>query len=249
MNKFWISAICMFLLYLPLQGQVVTGNIVDAQDRRYLETVMVTNLTTNDSAMSNFRGYFRVKASSGDSLRFTKDGFLSHTRKVESPDHIMVTLNFDSFLLPTAYVFGEQEVIRFVIPNLSQYQSLSSRPAGPGKMYLGHSESNTALTPGMTLDGPISYFTRRERQKRQYQRRLEKAARQQPYLDLINSDSVRFALRYRYGLNKQDLDSLIVEFNLYHIEHEFLDMDTETVSRLLVEFLNNNVFIRREGIW
>lgn len=124
-------------------------------------------------------------------------------------------------------------------------RALSDRPAGPGKVYAGTS-NNQSLQPGLTLDGPISYFMKSERQKRAYAKKLAFLARQKDYLDLIQSDSVMQALKYEYQLSDKDLDDLIIEFNLLNIDHQFLDMNWEQVEKMLTDFLERKTLYRKE---
>jgi hypothetical protein len=42
------------------------------------------------------------------------------------------------------------------------------------------------------------------------------------------------------------MDDLIIEFNLQHIDHQFVDMDYERVERLLIDFLDRRTRYRRQ---
>jgi hypothetical protein len=236
--------LAMLWLALPAAAQTVTGNVIDIHDQYNLKGVKVENLNTQDTFTSNDRGYFRIPAGKGDSLRFTKEGYVDHVLVVEDSEHQLVSLTFDAVGLPPAYVFGQRPSL--YIPGVSKDIDPNRRPAGPGKIYGGTSDSHQTLTPGFTMDGPISYFTRRERNKRQYRRAMEKEARQAPYLELIKSDSVMQVLKRKYKLEEKELDSLIIEFNLHHIEHEFLDLNHDQVSDLLHQFFERYYYLRPE---
>ncbi|MBS9525423.1 hypothetical protein KIH41_04380 [Litoribacter ruber] len=225
-------------------AQAVTGNVIDVQDNYNLKDVKVENIKTAETFTSNDRGYFRIGATLGDSIRFTKEGYVPHYWVVDDLEHQLIPLIFDAVGLPPAYVFGERPSL--YIPGISKDLDPDRKPAGPGRVYGGHSGSQTEMTPGFTMDGPISYFTRRERNKRQYRRAMEKEARQAPYLEIIKSDSVMHVLKSKYQLEDKELDSLIIEFNLYHIEHEFLDLDHEDVSRLLHAFFERYYYFGRK---
>jgi len=224
---------------LTIQAQVLTGNIIDVPDQYNLKGVKVENLRTSQTYMSNNRGYFRIEVEMGDSVIFSKEGYVNHIIVVKEIDHLVVPMTFDAVGLPTAYVYGDRPSI--YIPGISLDRDPDRKPMGPGRIMPGHSRSHTDLTPGVTLDGPISYFTKRERNKRQYKRAQEKLARQAPYLEVIQSDSIKQVLMNRFELQEADLDELIIGFNIFHREHEFLDMDHDTVLGLLYEFLNQNV--------
>ncbi len=214
-------------------------------DKGFLDKVWVINLQSKDSSLTNERGYFRVKGVKGDSLLVTRPYFIPKKLLVEEETHILTEIYLDARTLPRFDLYGESITIPFKAGNQSSMRSLSDRPAGPGKIYSGLS-NNEGLNPGFTIDGPISYFMKSERQKRQYARKLAFISRQQNYLDLIQSDSVMQSLKTEYNLTDKDMDDMIIEFNLLHIDHQFVDMDYERVERLLIDFLDRRTRYLRQ---
>lgn len=245
MNRAFILCVFLFLGPISAISQVVTGNVLDGLDRNFLDKVLVVNLQNGDSSITNERGYFRVRAQEGDSLVFLRYFFIPKAHVVGSEKHILVEVFLDGRTLPRFDLYAEEIVIPFRAGNLSTMRALSDRPAGPGKVYAGTS-NNQSLQPGLTLDGPISYFMKSERQKRAYAKKLAFLARQKDYLDLIQSDSVMQALKYEYRLSDKDLDDLIIEFNLLNIDHQFLDMNWEQVEKMLTDFLERKTVYRKE---
>ena len=234
-----LFSILLLLISYSIQGQVLTGNVIDVHDQYNMKGVKVENLNNSQTYTSNARGYFRIEVDLGDTVVFSKEGYVDYVLLVKDTEHMVIPLTFDAMGLPTAYVFGDRPSL--YIPGVSKDIDPDRKPMGPGWIMPGHSGSHTDLTPGVTLDGPISYFTKRERNKRQYKRALEKIQRQQDYLDVIQSDSIKQVLMERFEVNEEELDELIIGFNIYHREHEFLDMDKKTVLGLLYEFLNQNI--------
>jgi hypothetical protein len=90
---------------------------------------------------------------------------------------------------------------------------------------------------GLAVYGPISYFTKRNTQLRRYEERLEWIKRRQGYLEVIDSDSIRTELMKNYQLNRTDWDDMIIRFNEFHLNHEFLDWSKDRVIASLKEFL------------
>lgn len=245
-----MKKICLLYVFITLIpfgafSQVVTGNVIDGLDRNFLEKVLVINLQRGDSSTTNERGYFRVRAQQGDSLIFLRPYFVPKALVVGPEKHILVQVYLDGRTLPRFDLYADQIIVPFRAGNLSTMRALSNRPVGPGKVYAG-TNNNQSLQPGLTLDGPISYFMKSERQKRAYAKKLAFLARQQDYLDLIQSDSVMQALKYEYRLSDKDLDDLIIEFNLLNINHQFLDMNWEQVEKMLTDFLERKTAIRKE---
>ena len=90
---------------------------------------------------------------------------------------------------------------------------------------------------GVAIYGPISYFTRRNVQLRKYEARLEWIKRRQGYLEVIDSDSIRTELMAKYRLDRSSWDEMIIRFNEFHLNHEFLDWSKERVISNLTDFL------------
>lgn len=241
--------IILFFLGISLitqaQAQVITGNVVEGMDRNFLDNVWVINLDKKDSIITNERGYFRVKGQKGDSLLFRRDYYIPKKMVVGEDTHIFTDIYLDARTLPMFDLYGERLVIPFKAGNQSSMRSLGDRATGPGKVYMGLAD-NESLMPGLTIDGPISYFMKSERQKRQYAKKLTFLARQKDYLDLIQSDSVMQALKLEYNLTDRDMDDLIIEFNMANLDHQFLDMDWERVEQMLTDFLNQRTRYRKE---
>jgi hypothetical protein len=245
-KRFLLFSLFLFA-FSPIKifGQVVTGNVIDGLDRGFLQNVWVVNLHNNDSSLTNERGYFRVKASKGDTLLLTRNYYIPKFITLGEQRHLLTEIYMDARTLPRFDLYGDLIIMPFRAGNLSNMRSFSDRPAGPGKVYLGTSEQ---LMPGFTLDGPISYFMKSERQKRQYARKLAFLARQKDYLELIQSDSVMYALKLEYNLTDKDLDDLIIEFNLQNMDHQFLDMDWQRVEKMLTDFLDRRTrYIKEEN--
>ncbi|MCH7408608.1 hypothetical protein MM239_04320 [Belliella sp. DSM 111904] len=244
MIKSGLILILFLGLFCGAFAQNITGNVVDGLDKEYLEEVWVINLRTRDSVETNNRGYFRIPGISGDSIVFKRSYYIPTGMKIQEQFHLLVEIHMNARMLPQVNVYGRDDRVPFRIGqygNGSGLNPLSDREAGPGKIYSGLN-NNEALVPALTIDGLFSYFLKSERQKRQYAQKLAEMARQQDYLDLIQSDSVMQALKKNYELSDQDLDDLIIEFNLSNRHHQFKDMPRKVVEQRLLDF-----FDRRTG--
>lgn len=246
------SILLLFIVCLSLQcsaqAQTITGNVIDGYDKGYLEEVRVVNLTNGDSSLSNTRGYFRILGNSGDSLIFSKKYYISNQITVGKDRHFLTELYLNARTLPQFNVYANQYKVPYLVGGTASSTGMSGfsdRKAGPGKIYKGMSD-NPGLVPAITLDGLFSYFMKSERNKREYARKLALIARKKDYLDLIQSDSVMTALKLEYKLSNQDLDDLIIQFNLHNKNHEFLDMKRSMVEQRLIEFFDLRTGRRRE---
>lgn len=245
MIRFCILLLFFSAIHVPGLSQKLTGNVIDALDKAYIDKVLVINLSSSDSTITNERGYFRVSGAPGDSLLFSKENYISNTIIVGAETHFVTQIYFNARLLPTFDVYANDRAIPFNAGNVSAMRSLGNRSTGPGKVYTGLA-NNPSLQPGLTLDGPFSCFMKSERHKREYAKKLDILSRKKAYLEVIQSDSVMSALKETFLLEDRELDSLIVVFNLENQHHQFLDLNRSQVEKLLLEFFQRYAYRKRD---
>lgn len=213
-----------------------SGNVIDAWDKKYLEGVEVSVMGQNKVA-TNARGYFSVQAYLGDTILLEFPGFFEKKWVAGEDRFLLLELQDKARLLPTFQVKAEPYRFQFrdgklyIIENEEfEEKSLSQE--------ISTSRFNSPLSPqGLTIYGPISYFTKRNRQLRQYEERLDWLKRREGYLEVIDSDSIRTHLMVRYGLDRKGWDDRVIRFNQFHQTHDFLDWKKERVLEALNEFL------------
>ncbi len=221
------------LVNLCAQGRY-SGNVVDAWDKKYLEGVVVTN-GKGEKAKTNTRGYFSIFSLMGDTLVFNFPGFLEKKLVVNSEHFLFIELQDRARLLPTFQVKAEPYSFRFKDGKLILIEEPSVEETRLSQQ-VGIGVDSTSPNPGFAIYGPISYFTKRNRQLRAYEKRMEWEKRRQGYLEVIDSDSLRTSLMDSYQLDRQQWDDLILRFNVFHASHEFLDWPKVRVQEALVTF-------------
>jgi len=212
-----------------------SGNVLDSFDKKYLEGVTVS-IQGRVSVLTNSRGYFSIPGMLGDTLRLNFPGFYEQKIVLSSERFLLLQLQDRANLLPTFQVDAEPYRFRFK----------------DGKLYLSENETEAEKslsqkvttgfgTPdgggGVMIYGPISYFSKRNTQLRRYAQQLEWIKRRAGYLEVIDSDSIRTDLMTDYELNREQWDQLIIRFNEFHLQHEFLDWSAERVLASLKEFI------------
>jgi hypothetical protein len=221
------------LVNLCAQGRY-SGNVIDAWDKKYLEGVLVTN-GKGEEAKTNARGYFSISSLMGDTLVFSFPGFLEKKWVATSEYFLFIELQDRARLLPTFQVKAEPYSFRFKDGKLILIEE-SSIDETPLSQQVGIGEDSTSPNPGFAIYGPISYFTKRNRQLRAYEKRMEWENRRQGYLEVIDSDSLRTILMDSYQLDRKEWDDLILRFNAFHASHEFLDWSKARVQEALLTF-------------
>lgn len=212
-----------------------SGNVLDAFDKKYLEGVSVT-VIGKETVMTNSRGYFNVKGILGDTLMLSFPGFIDQKIILGQDKFLLLQIQDRARLLPTFQVEAEPYRFRFRDGKLylaedepKQERSLSKSVS----MGTGTSDGGG----GVAIYGPISYFSKRNTQLRKYEERLQWIKRRQGYLEVIDSDSIRTELMEVYQLDRTAWDEMIIRFNEFHLNHEFLDWSKDRVIASLKEFL------------
>ena len=221
------------LVNLCAQGRY-SGNVIDAWDKKYLEGVVVTN-GKGEEAKTNARGYFSISSLMGDTLVFSFPGFLEKKWVANSEYFLFIELQDRARLLPTFQVKAEPYSFRFKDGKLTLVEEPSLEET-PLSQQVGIGVDSTSPNPGFTIYGPISYFTKRNRQLRAYEKRMEWEQRRLGYLEVIDSDSLRTSLMDTYQLDRREWDDLILRFNAFHASHEFLDWSKARVQEALLTF-------------
>ena len=238
-----LNSTFLFLItvILILYSQVIfaqasySGNVLDATDKRYVEGVEVSVLAKEQTAMTNSRGYFSVKASVGDTLIFRFPGFIDQKIKLTADRFLLVQIQDRARLLPTFEVKGEPYAFRFRDGKLTLIDpNEKSEPSKKGEVSMS---AGTSVGGGFTIYGPISYFSKKARQERKYREKQEVLRRRQGYLAVVDSDSVRSVFMDDYQIDRNTWDKIIVRFNQAHIHHQFLDWSKEKVYARLSEFI------------
>jgi hypothetical protein len=234
--KVFFTLFYLIVISLPAFAQAsYSGNVLDSFDKKYLEGVTVS-IKGRESVFTNSRGYFSIQGLIGDTLRLNFPGFYEQKIVLSSERFLLLQLQDRANLLPTFQVDAEPYRFRFK----------------DGKLYLSENETEAEKslaqkvttgfgTPdgggGLVIYGPISYFSKRNTQLRQYAKQLEWIKRRQGYLEVIDSDSIRSELMSTYQLDRDQWDKMIIRFNQFHLHHEFLDWSKDRVFASLKEFI------------
>jgi len=226
------------LVNLCAQGRY-SGNVVDAWDKKYLEGVVVTN-GKGEEVKTNARGYFSISSFMGDTLAFNFPGFLEKKWVANSEYFLFIELQDRARLLPTFQVKAEPYSFRFRDGKLILVEETSGEKTTLSQQ-AGIAIDSTSPNPGFVIYGPISYFTKRNRQLRAYEKRMEWKKRRQGYLEVIDSDSLRTSMMDAYQLDRKEWDDLILRFNAFHATHEFLDWPKVRVQEALETYFRLEV--------
>jgi hypothetical protein len=232
------SPLLLFLFLLITEQSFAqsfySGNVIDAWDKKYLEGVEVS-VSGKEKVVTNSRGYFSIQAMLGDTLTLTFPGFIERKQVLGEERFFLLELQDRARLLPTFQVKAEPYRFRFRDGKLTLVENEEYTEQKLSQEITGGVDKFSP-NPNFTIYGPISYFTKRNRQLREYEEKLEWLKKRAGYLEVIDSDSVRTELMNKYQLDRTQWDQLIIQFNEFHQSHDFLGWSKERVLAALSEF-------------
>ncbi|GMQ27421.1 hypothetical protein [Algoriphagus confluentis] len=232
-----LSLLCIaWLISGWVQGQVTySGNVIDAIDKKYMKGVEV-RVGDNEPVLTNERGHFSIRASAGDTLRINFPGFVAKRVVLGLERMLLIEIQDQARLLPTFEVRSELFRYRFKDGRLVLVKD-EHEGEKPLSRQATTASDKSSLYPNFSIYGPISYFTRRNRQLRKYEEQLDIERRRAGYLAVIDSDSIRSSLMEKYQLDRKSWDEMIIRFNEFHRAHQFLDWSSQRVLAQLSEFI------------
>ncbi|MCS5489394.1 carboxypeptidase-like regulatory domain-containing protein [Algoriphagus limi] len=234
---------CLFIfifviLTIPSFGQAIySGNVLDSQDKGFLEGVIVSSIQNQTQVETNIRGYFSIQSFPGDTLLISFPGFISQKVVLGADRFLMIELQDEARFLPEFEVQGNAYSYRLKDGRLVlKDENELIPPSRKGEVIAG-TLSNDDGTGGVAVSGVISYFTKKARLAREYEKKKEWHARRAGYYQVIESDSIRAELMQKHALSLQQWDELVIRFNQFHLAHEFLDWPEAKVQKSLEEFI------------
>ena len=231
-----LSLLIFLFISFSASAQITySGNILDSNDKAYLEGVKVEVIGKEHNSLSNSRGYFSVKAFPGDSILISFPGFISQKKVLSTERYFLIELQDKARFLPTFEVKEKPYSYRFKDGRLVlRDENEEELPSRKGEVLVGTKSDDP--NGGITISGPISYFTKKARLAREYERKKIWHSRRAGYYEIIESDSIKQELKIKFDLDSASWDQMIIKFNQFHQAHEFLDWSKDRVQRSLFEF-------------
>ncbi|RCH54733.1 hypothetical protein DJ568_09590 [Mucilaginibacter hurinus] len=90
--KLWLLLLSCAVTNAFAQEKSVEGIVFDKDSKTRLASIRVLNTSTNQSVYNNLKGEFKINASKGDALVFTKEGYRTDTIKVDDERTLAVYL-------------------------------------------------------------------------------------------------------------------------------------------------------------
>lgn len=172
--------------------------------------------------VSDKNGKFAITAQKGDTLHFSYVGFKSLELPINSihlVTFLKITLPEDSLVLPSITIYADPNYHvplnmkgePIIIPGFNDHKS--ENPIKPGSIRGGATGVGGVPLPGAVIYGPITYFSKDEREKRKAEEAYQETRETITYQKFIVQDSVRSKLCELYRLDSAQYDQVIVRLN------------------------------------
>lgn len=211
--RFCIVIVILFSnTHLTFAQHVVTGMVADSAKMQPLPNVNIKIKNGSAIAVSDIRGYFSIPASYEDTLIFSMVGYYAKARSVKwIKEGVITYMAEEQKMLKTVEITGE-----VIVPWLKKLP-----PESPWK----NTTHNIGLTdppgfqgiatfgPGYVLKGPISRFSKYEKERKKLKKVQAENYSATGYVELVNSPEVKDKIMKDYDLTEEDYYRLLAVFN------------------------------------
>ncbi|MEQ8473268.1 MAG: carboxypeptidase-like regulatory domain-containing protein [Marinoscillum sp.] len=207
----------MFCSLASFGQHTVKGTVVD-ENEEGVGFSHVYNETIDLGKVSDIQGKFVLTAAKGDTLRFSYVGYKT-LKVIVSSSHLVnfmkVTLPRDSMLLPSITIYSDPY---YKVPLNIKGEPIFINgvslvnppdPIKAGDASFGATGVGGVPVPAISIEGPITYFSRDEREKRKAAEAYEETRETITYQRFIAQDSVRVKLSGMYALDSTQYDEVI----------------------------------------
>lgn len=201
---------------------IVSGMVID-ESGEAIGFCHVYNQTMGLGKVSDMKGNFKVTASKDDTLHFSYVGYQSLSLPVSSVhlvNFLKVTLPEDSIMLPSITIFADPNYrvpinIKgepIIIPGVSITERKEPIRAGDVRLGATTGVGNVPI-PAATIYGPITYFSKDEKEKRHAEEAYKETRETITYQRFIAQDTVKQKLCEIYQINSAQYDQVIVRLH------------------------------------
>ena len=221
-NMYLTLFLAVLISHASLSQTNIAGKIVNEQDED-IGFAHVYNKTNGLGKVSDMFGKFTLTAKKGDTIQFSFVGYQTLTMSVTSmhiSTFMKVVLPEDAQLLPTITIYADSQ---FKVPLNVQGQPIfitgvsteeEQRPLNPGKISFGTSPGVGGIpSGGVTINGPLTYFSKDEREKREAIAVKEIAKETYTYNQFVSEDSIRQKLMRIYTIDSSQYSRIIIRLN------------------------------------
>ncbi|MFY0600859.1 MAG: carboxypeptidase-like regulatory domain-containing protein [Cyclobacteriaceae bacterium] len=227
----------------------IAGKIVNI-DGDEIAFAHIYNRSNGLGRVSDINGKFDLIASKGDTIDFSFVGYQNHFIVVNSThlaSYLKVTLPENSHVLPSITIYADSE---FRVPLNPQFEPMTIEgvtidtdkpPIRPGQITAGGGEGIGGIPAGgVTINGPITYFSKDEKEKRKAVKVKKEDNERITYSQFITQDSIRQKLMYLYQIDSSQYSRLMLRLNREFPGVQKANTDEE-IWHWIINFFNEAV--------
>ena len=222
-----------------VRGQItITGMVADSATMQPLPNVNIVSIKTGKGIVSDLRGAFSLQASEGDSISFSRVGYISKILPVsEIRELVIIFLKEERRMLKTVEILDSTRVPWLPeLPPESAWQNTASGrsfTAAPGF------QGVQTFGPGYVFKGVFSRMSKGEKEKRKLARVMEENYEASDYVKLVNDRSVKGKIMKEYGLSDEEYYDLLARFNEKY-GNSIYGLENHEIVALLLRFYSRN---------
>jgi hypothetical protein len=234
-------AICLCALLLPGSAAAQTilhGMVADSATMLPLPNINIRSIKTSQITVSDIRGHFEINAYANDTLIFSSVGYYKKYVSVKSLSEAgIVFLSESQKILNTIEI--TEDVLPFGIPRLppekpwqnpTQNKRFSETPGFQGIQTFG---------PGYVLKGPISRFSKYERERKKLVKIRQQNYESRDYVTIVNSPEVKEKIMADFNLTEEDYYRILALFNEKNKDIIYQLQENELISILIMFYAEN----------
>lgn len=223
----------LLLLAMDLHAQdSVSGTVIDSATRRPLPNVSIRVKNTSVGTSTNAYGYFSVKCFKQDTIIVSAIGYITQAVSADSlTGNAFIYLKQSKTLLREITVYPSIELQGLPrIPAESPWRNPTytkeymNTPGVPNIQTFG---------PSMIVKGPISRFSKTERERRKLKKLKEENIQAGQYVLILSDSSLRRNLQETYNLKDDEFPTLIEDFNRQYPDAYLMEKD-EIISSFML---------------
>jgi hypothetical protein len=221
------ATILIFLTILVINSAYTQTNVagkVINEDNEEIGFAHVFNKTNGLGKVSDMFGKFDLIASKGDTIQFSFVGYqtlLMVVNPIHLSSYLKIMLPEDPVLLPSITIFADEN---FRVPLNFKSEPIfiegvtittDKPPIRPGQLIAGTTSTVGDIPAGgVTINGPLTYFSRDEKEKRKAVEVKEETAETITYQKFITQDSIRNRLMAIYQIDSSQYSRVVTRLNL-----------------------------------
>lgn len=208
----WLLSFLIFCSLIASSQIKISGVVQDSASAAPLPYASI-QVSEKVVAITSEAGMFELVCKAGDTIVFNRLGYQTLALiKLKSEEEVIVIMSSSTTLLKSITVFGDYKPHGKA--RWREYIILPKPFQNPNaKDSMGMIQT---FGMGIKIPGPISYFSRYERNRRTYKKVLKDQAATETYREVLTSDVVKQDLLQLFSISESEYFRKIETFNIKH---------------------------------